>query len=65
MNPRKECWRVGSFFTVLVLIVCLAFIIRHMVRQHKNGGFGCGCGCSGCSSAHASCSCQNQKNTIH
>ena len=56
MNP-------GSIIVLLVLIVCVALIIRNIIKKHKagSGGCGCGCGCDGSSSNGSCCSSKGNK----
>ncbi len=59
---------LGTLVTSLVLILCVALVIRHMVRSRKNGtGCGCGGNCSGCSACASAtgqgCSCTPGKKT--
>ena len=45
---------LGSILICLVLIAIVALIIRHLVRQKKQGKSSCGCGCANCA-MHGSC----------
>ncbi|MDO4923578.1 MAG: FeoB-associated Cys-rich membrane protein [Peptococcaceae bacterium] len=57
---------LGTLVTSVILILALVFVIRYMVRQHKNGAScGCGDGCKGCSCASGagSCACNTSQNS--
>lgn len=59
---------MGTFITVLVLVVCFDLVIRYMWRKHKRGETSCGCGCSSCAhgaSSHSACSCHEQQTHSH
>lgn len=50
---------IPTLVILAILLVCVAFAVRHVVKQKKSGG--CGCGCSGCSGG----SCCAPKDTEH
>lgn len=50
-------WIGSNLATILicaVLVVIVAFIIRYLVRQNKQGKSSCGCNCAHCA-MHGSC----------
>ena len=49
-HRKMEGIRMGNLIVGAVLIAAVAFVIRGMVRDKKNGkSLQCGCGCSHCS----------------
>ncbi|MBR4940830.1 MAG: FeoB-associated Cys-rich membrane protein [Clostridia bacterium] len=47
-------WIAQYWATVLICLGLLAmvfFLVRSLIKDHKNGKSSCGCGCSGCAMA--------------
>lgn len=39
----------STILVTVILVAVLAVIVRHLIRQKRQGGSSCSCGCEGCS----------------
>lgn len=39
---------IGSIVVGLLILLVIAGVVIHMIRNKKKGKSGCGCGCDGC-----------------
>lgn len=52
---------IGTILAGLVVLLIIAGVIIHMIRNKKKGKSACGCGCDGCANASACHGCQKDK----